>query len=81
MEEGVELVKCQLGVNRLLFIPLVEQFHLQKDHTLATVGTHAVSRRNCAQKCWVNLEDWSLTCELVVKVDQLAVVNLLQQIL
>ena len=66
VEQSVELIQSQLGEHRLFLVPLIQKLHLQQDHAFAAIGAHAVG---------------SCDCELVVKVDQLAVVDLLEKIL
>ena len=66
MEQCVELIKSQLSVDGLFLVPLVQEFHLEEDHAVATVGAHAISGGDG---------------KLVIKVNQLAIVYLLEQIL
>ena len=42
MEEGVELLEGEFSIDRLLFIALVQQVHLQVDHGFAIALNHTV---------------------------------------
>lgn len=59
VEESVELVQGQLSKDCLLLVPLVEQLHLQQNHALARICTHAIGRSNYTEHPETKGQDFS----------------------